>query len=157
MAVVLRNQIRELLNARAGTGSAMAGLVTGVYTLWLKHMRKFRHSPVEILGTMMTPLLWMLLFGVCIQGIIKETTKGLGYQAFITPGVMLLTGLTAAVLGGAILLLERLNGTLKEYLVAPVPRLAVLLGTMASGLTKAMLQAGVVLAAGYFLDSSIHL
>jgi len=105
----------------------------------------------------MTPLLWMLLFGVCIQGIIKETTQGLGYQVFIIPGVILLTGLTAAVLAGAILLLERLNGTIKEYLVAPVPRLAVLIGSMASGLTKALLQTGVVLVAGYFLDRSFRL
>lgn len=157
MAAVLRNQPGGRLRAGTKPVTGITDLLTGVYVLWLKHMWKFRHSPVEILGTLMTPLLWMLLFGVCIQGIVKETTQGLGYQAFITPGVMLLTGLTAAVLGGAILLFERLNGTIKEYLVAPVPRLAVLLGTMASGLTKAMLQAGVVLVAGYFLDSSIKL
>jgi ABC-2 type transport system permease protein len=97
----------------------------------------------------------MLLFGVCMTGMVTEFQGGLGYQAFITPGVMLLTGLTAAILGGTTLLLERVNGTLKEYLVAPIPRLAVLLGSMTSGLTKAILQAIAVLVAGCVLDSTL--
>lgn len=132
------------------------GLFTGIYTLWLKHMRKFRSSPVEILFTLATPVLWILFFGVCMTGMVVPTETGLGYQAFITPGVMLLTGLTAAILGGTTLLLERVNGTLKEYLVAPIPRLAVLLGSMTSGLTKAILQAIAVLIAGALLDSTLH-
>jgi ABC-2 type transport system permease protein len=133
-----------------------SGLLTGIYTLWLKHMRKFRSSPVEVLFTLATPVLWILFFGVCMTGMVIQTETGLGYQAFITPGVMLLTGLTAAILGGTTLLLERVNGTLKEYLVAPIPRLAVLLGSMTSGLTKAILQAIAVLAAGVLLDSTLH-
>lgn len=133
-----------------------SSLLPGIYTLWLKHMRKFRSSPVEILFTLATPVLWILFFGVCMTGMVVSTETGLGYQAFITPGVMLLTGLTAAILGGTTLLLERVNGTLKEYLVAPIPRLAVLLGSMTSGLTKAILQAITVLVVGALLDSTLH-
>ncbi len=131
------------------------GLLVGIYTLWLKHMRKFRSSPVEILFTLATPVLWMAFFGVCMTGMVLEANVGMGYLAFITPGVMLLTGLTAAILGGTTLLLERVNGTLKEYLVAPIPRLAVLLGSMTSGLTKAIFQSMAVLLAGCLLDSSL--
>lgn len=151
MATVIKNRAV----AAAREPGEWSGLLVGIYTLWLKHMRKFRSSPVEVLFTLATPVLWLLFFGVCITGIIKETLAGLGYQAFITPGVMLLTGLTAAILGGTTLLLERVNGTLKEYLVAPIPRLAVLLGSMASGLTKALLQGVAVLLAGTFLDSTL--
>ncbi len=132
------------------------GLLAGIYTLWLKHMRKFRSSPVEVLFTLATPVLWILFFGICMTGMVVPTQTGLGYQAFITPGVMLLTGLTASILGGTTLLLERVNGTLKEYLVAPIPRLAVLLGSMTSGLTKAVLQAIAVLVAGAVLDSTLQ-
>src|SRR3954470_17293648 len=82
------------------------GLLSGIFTLWLKHMRKFRSSPVEILFTLMTPVLWMAFFGVCMTGMVLEANVGMGYLAFITPGVMFLTGLTAAILGGTTLLLE---------------------------------------------------
>jgi ABC-2 type transport system permease protein len=136
--------------------SDWVGLFVGIYTLWLKHMRKFRTNWMEVGGTLVTPVLWLLLFGVCMSAVVaeldKNATGGLNYMTYITPGVMLLTGLTAAVLSGATLLIERVNGVIKEYLVAPVPRLAVLLGTMASGLTKALLQVGVVLLMGFALS-----
>lgn len=118
------------------------GLVRGVYTLWLKQMYKFFGSSMEIGSTLFVPVLWMLLFGVCMGT--TAGNLGLGYIAFITPGVMLLTGLTAAALGGSTLLQEKLNGALKEYLIAPLPRLAILLGTLAGSLTKAVGQAVVI-------------
>ena len=133
-------------------------IIAGVQTLWLKHMYKFVHSKMEIIGTLFTPLLWMLIFGLCMDTVVRDLQAlniNISYEAYITPGVMLLTGLTAAILGGTTLLNERLNGTIKEYLVAPVPRLAILLGTMASGLTKAIGQSLIVLALGLLLDRAV--
>lgn len=156
MATVLKTQ--QGLKSSSRKTSNWSGMATGVYVLWLKQMRKFTSSSMEIVGTLSIPLLWMLLFGVCMNGAITGVTgSSIGYTAYITPGVMLLTSLTAAVLSGATLLNERLNGILKEYLVAPIPRLAVLLGTLVSGLTKAMLQAAVVLVLGVVLDGSLVL
>ncbi len=154
MATVVKPRRQEeilALPARRKT----KGLGRGVYTLWLKHMRKFFSSSMEIGGTLATPVLWMLLFAVCMETIVTGT-DGLGYKSFITPGVMLLTSLTSIALGGATMLNERLQGIMKEYLVAPVPRIAVLLGTMASSLTKALLQGIVVLWLGVFMDSGLH-
>ncbi len=133
-------------------------VVSGVYTLWLKHMYKFLHSRMEIVGTLFMPMLWMLIFGLCMDTVIrnlKDLNITIGYEAYITPGVMLLTGLTAAILGGTTLLMERLNGVIKEYLVAPVPRISILLGTMASGLTKALGQSLIVLVLGLVLDAAL--
>jgi ABC-2 type transport system permease protein len=152
MATVIR---RKRVAAAFKEPGEWDGLLRGIFTLWLKHMRKFRSSPVEVLFTLATPVLWMGFFGVCMTGMVMEANVGMGYLAFITPGVMLLTSLTAAILGGTTLLLERVNGTLKEYLVAPIPRLAVLLGSMTSGLTKAIFQGLAVLLVGCLMDSSL--
>ncbi len=157
MATVLRTK-PQATTARAAKSYAWDGMLVGIYTLWLKHMRKFWKSSMEIGGTLATPVLWMLLFGLCMEGMVtnfRELKTGVSYQTFIAPGIMLLTSLTAAVLGGATLLIERINGVIKEYLVAPIPRLAVLLGTMASGLTKALLQAAIVLVASLLLGSKL--
>jgi ABC-2 type transport system permease protein len=138
--------------------SPWSGMIRGVTVLWLKHMRKFFRNRMELMGTLYLPLLWLFLFGVCMESMLKSLggkAAGISYKDFITPGVMLLTGLTAAVMGGSTLLMERLNGSIKEYLIAPVPRLAVLLGTLASGLSKAFLQSLVVLAAGLLLDAGL--
>jgi ABC-2 type transport system permease protein len=155
MATVLRKSQQLAVSSPKKPGN-WSGMATGVYTLWLKHMRKFRSSTMELGGTLATPILWMLLFGVCMEGMVKELNLGMSYQAYITPGIMLLTSLTAAVLGGATLMIERINGVIKEYLVAPIPRLAVLLGTMASGLTKAIIQAVVVLLMSFVLGVTLH-
>ena len=133
-------------------------VIAGVYTLWLKHMYKFVHSKMEIVGTLFMPMLWMLIFGICMDTVIRDLKSlniTIGYEAYITPGVMLLTGLTAAILGGTTLLMERLNGVIKEYLVAPIPRISILFGTVASGLTKAFGQSLIVLALGLLLDASL--
>ncbi len=156
MATVTRKPERAAFAPVRQQAGTFDGMLTGVYTLWLKHMRKFWVSSMELGGTLATPILWMLLFGVCMEGMVRELNLGMSYIAFITPGIMLLTSLTAAVLGGATLLIERINGVIKEYLVAPIPRLAVLLGTMASGLTKALIQAAIVLVMGLLLGATLR-
>jgi ABC-2 type transport system permease protein len=160
MAVTI-DQRRETVTGLAGNAPGKWGeLVGGVYTLWRKHMKKFSRSVMEIGGTLFTPVLWMLLFGLSMGGMVKgmsDFTIPVNYIAYITPGLMLLTCLTAAILGGTTLLLERTSGIIKEYLIAPVPRLAVLLGTMSSSLTKAMLQAVVIILLGLALGSGLVL
>ena len=161
MATVIKDRLEQPGSALGinPTASGWNGLGTGVYTLWRKHMKKFSRSVMEIGGTLFTPILWMLLFGLSMNGLARDM-KGLpastNYLAYITPGIMLLTGLSAAIIGGSTLLMERTSGVIKEYLIAPVPRLAVLLGTMASGLTKAMLQSVLIIVLGLVLGSGLN-
>lgn len=157
MATTLKTREQVISRPRATTTNS--GMLTGVSTLWLKHMRKFVTSRMEVFGTLGMPLLWMFLFGVCMETVLREITTdpNLHYKAFITPGVMMLTCLASAIMSGATLLVERINGVIKEYLVAPVPRLSILLGTMSSGLTKAVLQALIVLGLGLLLDPAMIL
>jgi ABC-2 type transport system permease protein len=152
MATVVKPGQRQALAVKRSNG----GLVSATYTLWLKHMYKFLNSFMEIGATVALPIMWMVLFGVCMDAMLTSADDKT-YTTFIAPGVMLLTGLSAAIIGGSSLLMERLNGTLKEYLVAPVPRLAVLLGTLSSSLTKAVLQSLVVIWLSLFLTAAIRL
>ena len=132
MATVIKDRLEQPGVVRlTPTAGNWNGLGVGVYTLWRKHMKKFSRSTMEIGGTLFTPILWMLLFGLSMNGMARDL-KGLptttNYLAYITPGIMLLTGLSAAIIGGSTLLMERTSGVIKEYLVAPVPRLAVFAG-----------------------------
>lgn len=150
MATALKSSQAKTVATRRSTG-----LARGVYTLWLKQMHKFFSSSMEVGSTLFVPVLWMLLFGVCMGT--TANNLALGYISFITPGVMLLTGLTAAALGGSTLLQENLSGALKEYLVAPVPRLAILLGTLAGSLTKAIGQAVIIWLMSLLLGAALIL
>jgi ABC-2 type transport system permease protein len=120
--------------------------MTATLALWQKHMAKFWRHREEAVGTLLSPVLWVLLFGAGMGAIVSEGATGIkDYTQFVAPGIMSLTALTGAVVGGATLLDERLRGIIKEYLVAPIPRLSIIMGNMLSSVTKATLQSVVIL------------
>lgn len=111
-----------------------------------KHMRKFRSNSMEIGGTLGFPLLFVGIFALGMQNVVDPSMlEGAGYLAFITPGVIALTALSGAVNSGMTLLEEKIRGILKEYFVAPIPRLSILLASSASGLVKTLIQTLIIL------------
>lgn len=124
------------------------------YVIWSKHMHKFLHSTEEAIGLALQSVLWVVLFGVGMRGLITDI-EGNDYMSYILPGIVALSALGGAVGGGLILLDERLRGITKEYLVAPIPRLSILLGNAASTATKAMLQALLMLAIGLLMGARL--
>jgi len=120
--------------------------MTAALVLWQKHMAKFWRHGEEAVGTLLSPVLWVLLFGAGMGAMMAEGAAGIeNYTEFVAPGIISLTALTGAVVGGATLLDERLRGIIKEYLVAPIPRLSIIMGNMLSSVTKATLQSVVIL------------
>lgn len=116
-------------------------------------MTRFFRSREEVGGTILQPILWIFLFGIGMGRLLRGGTDvfpdiGTNYLAFIVPGVIALSALGGAAGGGMTLLEERLKGTLKEYLVAPIPRLSILLSNELSTTTKALFQALIVVVLG---------
>lgn len=131
-------------------------LTTGAtVTIWGKHMRKFVRNGEELFGTMIQPVLWVALFGVGMRGVVGAGTgAGAGnYVGFILPGIVGLSAMGGAIGGGMTWLDERVRGIVKEYLVAPVSRVSILLGHIGSTLTKALVQAIVIFAVGALLGA----
>jgi ABC-2 type transport system permease protein len=126
------------------------------YVIWSKHMLKFRHSVEELLGLALQSVLWVVLFGVGMGGMIA-TVDGSSYMSYILPGIIALSALGGAVGGGMQLLDERLRGIVKEYMVAPIPRAAILLGNASSTATKALIQAFLMLLVGLLMGARLSL
>lgn len=130
-------------------------------TLWGKHMTKLRSHPDEIIGMLIQPILWVVLFGIGMKSMISQgmmdTAPGAGdnYVSFMLPGIVALSALGGAVAGGSVWLDERLRGIVKEYLAAPIPRISILLGNAMSVVTKALIQALVILIVGMLMGVQI--
>jgi ABC-2 type transport system permease protein len=124
------------------------------YVIWQKHMTKFLHSVEELLGLFLQSVLWVVLFGVGMRGMVGDV-DGADYMSYILPGIVALSALSGAVGGGMILLDERLRGIMKEYLAAPIPRLSILLGNATSTATKAMFQALLMLIIGVLMGARL--
>ena len=82
---------------------------------------------------------------------------GDAYITFMLPGIVALSALGGAVGGGSVWLMERIRGIVKEYLVAPIPRLSILLGNALSVVTKSLFQAMVILVVGVLMGARIGL
>ena len=125
--------------------------------LWKKQMKKSLVHPEEIVGMLIQPVLWVILFGVGMRGLMGATTPANGndYMTFMVPGIVALTAVSAAIAGGSTWLNERLIGIVKEYLVAPIPRLSILMGNATSIVTRVLMQSIVILFVGMLMGAKL--
>ncbi len=132
--------------AAAPSLTAWNELWRGGWVIFRKHLLKFRSDRMEIGGTLAWPLLWVATFGLGMEQVVDvESLGATSYLAFITPGIIALTALSGAVNSGMTLLEEKIKGLIKEYFVAPIPRMSILLASTGSGLVKTLIQSTVIL------------
>lgn len=118
-----------------------AELWRGTWVIFTKHMHKFLHNSQEVGGTLAAPILLAATFGLGMERLVaREAIAGLNYLSFIAPGIIAFTALSGAINAGMPLLEEKIKGVMKEYMVAPIPRLSILLAATASGLVKTLTQ-----------------
>ena len=131
--------------------------MNATFLLWQKQMKKALVHPEEIVGMLIQPILWVILFGVGMRSLMGTTTPGSGndYMTFVVPGIVALTAVSAAIAGGSTWLNERLIGIIKEYLAAPIPRLSILMGNATSIVTKVLIQSIVILIVGLLMGAKL--
>jgi ABC-2 type transport system permease protein len=130
----------------------MTAAINATFTIWSRHMRKFLMNGEELFGTMIQPILWVALFGLGMKGLAGASDSG-NYVGFMLPGIVALSAMGGAIGGGMTWLDERVRGILKEYLVAPVPRVSILLGNAGSTVSKAIVQAIVIFLVGTLIGA----
>jgi len=132
--------------------------MNATFLLWQKQMKKALVHPEEIVGMLIQPILWVILFGVGMRSLMGTTAPDSGndYMTFVVPGIVALTAVSAAIAGGSTWLNERLIGILKEYLAAPIPRLSILMGNATSIVTKVLIQSIVILIVGLLMGAKLN-
>ncbi len=125
--------------------------------LWHKQMKKTLVHDEEIVGTLIQPVLWVVLFGVGMKSLMGAVGPGDGdgYMTFVLPGIVALTAVGGAIGGGSTWLNERLMGIVKEYLVAPIPRLSILMGNALSITTKVLIQSIIIMIVGVLMGARL--
>ncbi len=139
------------LSARSG------GMFSVALSIWHKHMRKFLGNGEEMFGLMIQPILWVVLFGVGMKSLMGGVAPdgSNSYIGFMLPGIIALSAMGGAIGGGMAWLDERVRGIVKEYLVAPIPRISILLGNAGSTVSKALFQAIVILLVGVLMGARL--
>ncbi len=113
--------------------------MSAIYILWLRELKKYSRSRTQIVASMGQPLLYLLVLGFGLGPVFQKAGGG-SYLQFVAPGVIGMVVLFTSVFSGIALLWDRQFGFLKETMVAPVPRILVMIGRTLGGATVSMFQ-----------------
>jgi len=115
-----------------------------IYILWLRELKRYVRSRVQIVVSLGQPCLYLLALGFGFGPVFKQAGHG-SYLQFMAPGVVGMTVLFSSVFSGIAMLWDRQFGFLKETLVAPVSRLQIMIGRTLGGATVAIIQGVLIL------------
>ncbi|AXV37287.1 MAG: ABC transporter permease [Methanobacteriaceae archaeon] len=116
----------------------------GIFTIWLRETKRYIRYRSRIVTSVVTPLLWLIIFGTGLGSAVRFGGMAGGYQQFIFPGIIGQTILFTSVFSGVSVIIDRQYGFLKEILVAPISRPSIVMGK-ALGISTASLIQGVIL------------
>lgn len=110
-----------------------------IYILWLRELKRYVRSRAQVVASLGSPILYLIALGFGLGPVFQKAGQG-SYLQFIAPGVIAMSVLFTSVFSGIGLLWDRQFGFLKETLVAPVPRLQIMIGKTLGGATVALIQ-----------------
>lgn len=113
--------------------------MNAIYILWLRELKRYVRSRAQIVASLGNPLLYLLVLGFGLGPVFQRAGNG-NYFQFVAPGVIGMAVLFSSIFSGLGLLWDRQFGFLKETLVAPVPRLQIMIGRTLGGATVAVIQ-----------------
>lgn len=128
-------------------GSRLRAEVRAVYTIWLRDVIRFVHERARIVGALGQPLIYLAVIGTGMGSTFRPVAAGeaFNYIGFLYPGVLGMTILFTSMFSSISIIWDREFGFLKAILVAPVSRVAILLGKAFGGASIAMFQASLLL------------
>ena len=115
-----------------------------IYILWLRELKRYVRSRVQVVVSLGQPCLYLLALGFGLGPVFRQAGQG-SYLQFMAPGVVGMTVLFSSVFSGIAMLWDRQFGFLKETLVAPVPRMHIMIGRTLGGATVAVIQGALIL------------
>jgi ABC-2 type transport system permease protein len=113
--------------------------------IWKREILRFVRARVRIATGFAQPVLFLLVLGAGLGPLMGESGGGVDFQQFVFPGVVAMGIVTTAMFSAVSIVWDREFGFLREMLVAPVSRAALVLGKCAGGATVATAQGGVML------------
>ena len=124
----IRDEVATSADQMQTDGEAMGEPpMSAIYILWLRELRRYVRSRAQIVASLGQPMLYLVALGFGLGPVFQKAGQG-NYVQFVAPGIIGMTVLFSSVFSGIGLLWDRQFGFLKETLVAPVPRIQVMLG-----------------------------
>ncbi|MET0342424.1 MAG: ABC transporter permease [Polyangiales bacterium] len=108
--------------------------------------RTFRTLVQSIVSPVVSTSLYFVVFGSAIGARMSEI-EGVGYAAFIVPGLIMLSLLTESISNASFgIYMPKFTGTIYELLSAPIAWVEIVIGYVGAAATKSILLGAIILA-----------
>jgi ABC-2 type transport system permease protein len=133
--------------------STAASLPSVAWTLAKREYTRFMRQPARVAGSIGQPLLFWIVLGAGLSPSFRaQGMEGMSYTEYFYPGVLMMMVLFAGVFSSITVIEDRDQGFLQGVLVAPVDRLAIVLGKVGGAAAIALTQALIMLVIAPFLN-----
>ncbi len=115
--------------------------------VWRRELIRFRSDRLRAVTSLVQPILFLFVLGTGLSALASRgMPPGIDFKTFIYPGVLSMSVLFTAIFSAASIVWDREFGFLREMLVAPVSRAAIVIGKCLGGATVATFQGILILA-----------
>ena len=115
--------------------------------VWRRELIRFRTDRLRAITSLVQPVLFLFVLGTGLSRLASRgLPPGVDFKTFIYPGVLAMSVLFTAIFSAASIVWDREFGFLREMLVAPIRRWAIVVGKCLGGATVATIQGIIFLA-----------
>ncbi|MEU2419702.1 ABC transporter permease [Streptomyces sp. NPDC007851] len=129
-------------------GISLRHELRAVHALVHRDLLRLSAQRVHTALMLLQPVLYLFVLGGGLAALIPDSSLGVGYQAYLFPGMLIMTVQAPAIIVGIRLITDRQSGYLRELLMVPVSRPTLLLGSCAGGTLVSTVQGAVLLGLG---------
>jgi ABC-2 type transport system permease protein len=138
--------LTEIIRVAVPERSVRADL-RAVSIVWRRELIRFRSDRLRAITSLVQPVLFLFVLGTGLSRLASGAMPaGVDFRTFIYPGVLAMSVLFTAIFSAASIVWDREFGFLREMLVAPVRRWAIVVGKCLGGATVATFQGIIFLA-----------
>jgi daunorubicin resistance ABC transporter membrane protein len=110
-----------------------------------RELIRFWHDRMRMISSLLQPVLYLLVLGTGLSNLLRTGGGDVNLKTFIFPGVLAMSVMFTAMFSAGSIVWDREFGFLREMLVAPVSRSAIVLGKCIGGAVVATAQGVVIL------------
>ena len=125
-------------------GGDLGSDLRAVKVVWRRELLRFFRNRLRLLTSFVQPILFLLVIGTGF-GALAPSSGSVNFKTFMFPGILAMTVLFTALFSAISIVWDREFGFLREMLVAPVRRGAIVVGKCAGGATTAVIQGSLML------------
>jgi ABC-2 type transport system permease protein len=118
-----------------------------VRIVWYRELIRWKSDRLRVVTGLVQPVLFLFVLGTGLSTLAGHgLPPGVSFKTFVYPGVLAMSVLFTAIFSAASIVWDREFGFLREMLVAPVSRSAIVIGKCLGGATVATFQGIIILA-----------